>query len=269
MRIATWNINGLRARFDFLLHWLRTRQPDIVGLQELKLTDESFPYAELEAAGYRAVAHTQKAWNGVAILSREEAGDPPAGAARRGGTRCAADQRQRRRASVHYGLLSERQALGHPDFPKKLHWLDALARFLKEQHRPSEPVVLCGDLNLCPTALDTWNEVALRGEIFHTDEERARFQNLIDWGLCDLYRELMPEGSHVFLVGLPGRGISQEPGIAHRLSSGHSNRAGASAKRRDRPGIPKEERRPGSLGPRTGFRGFELRLLPSCYALIK
>ena len=72
MRIATWNINGLRARFDFLLHWLRTREPDILGLQELKLTDESFPYAELEAAGYRAVAHTQKAWNGVAILSREE-----------------------------------------------------------------------------------------------------------------------------------------------------------------------------------------------------
>ncbi|HET6962401.1 MAG TPA: endonuclease/exonuclease/phosphatase family protein, partial [Terriglobia bacterium] len=72
MRIATWNINGLRARFDFLLHWLRARQPDIVGLQELKLTDESFPYAELEAAGYRAVAHTQKAWNGVAILSREQ-----------------------------------------------------------------------------------------------------------------------------------------------------------------------------------------------------
>jgi exodeoxyribonuclease III len=84
--------------------------------------------------------------------------------------------------------------LGHPDFPKKLHWLDALARFLREQHHANEPIVLCGDLNLCPTALDTWNEVALRGEIFHTEEERARFQSLIDWGLCDLYRELLPEG---------------------------------------------------------------------------
>src|SRR2546426_835618 len=73
MRTATWNINGLRARSDFLVHWLRTRQPDIVGLQELKLTDESFPYAELKALGYHAVIHAQKAWNGVAILSREPA----------------------------------------------------------------------------------------------------------------------------------------------------------------------------------------------------
>jgi exodeoxyribonuclease-3 len=194
MRIATWNINGLRARFDFLLHWLRTRQPDVVGLQELKLTDESFPYAELKAEGYHAVAHTQKAWNGVAIVSREEPvmhqqglpGEEELGA--------------RLISATISGLLfttvycPNGKHLGHPDFPKKLHWLDSLARFLKEHHHPNEPVVLCGDLNLCPTALDTWNEAALRGEIFHTDEERARFQSLIAWGLRDLYRELMPEG---------------------------------------------------------------------------
>ncbi len=65
MRIATWNVNGLRARLDFVLHWLRERRPDVVGFQELKLTDEQFPHAELEAAGYQAVSHGQKAWNGV------------------------------------------------------------------------------------------------------------------------------------------------------------------------------------------------------------
>jgi exodeoxyribonuclease-3 len=194
MRIATWNINGLRARFDFLLHWLRARQPDIVGLQELKLTDESFPYAELEAAGYRAVAHTQKAWNGVAILSREQP------VMRQQGLPGEEELGARLISASVSGLLfitvycPNGKDLGHPDFPKKLHWLDALARFLKEQHHANEPIVLCGDLNLCPTALDTWNEVGLRGEIFHTDEERARFQNLIDWGLRDLYRELLPEG---------------------------------------------------------------------------
>ena len=73
MRLATWNINGLRARFDFLLHWLDARQPDVVGLQELKLEDEKFPSADLESVGYRALTHGQKAWNGVAILSREPA----------------------------------------------------------------------------------------------------------------------------------------------------------------------------------------------------
>ncbi len=71
MRIATWNINGMRARLEYLLIWLADRQPDMVALQELKLEDERFPHAEIEAAGYHAVSHGQKAWNGVAVLARE------------------------------------------------------------------------------------------------------------------------------------------------------------------------------------------------------
>src|SRR6266571_2267733 len=70
VRIATWNVNGLRARLEFLVLWLRERRPDLVGLQELKLTEEQFPHSVLETEGYRAVVHGQKAWNGVAILSR-------------------------------------------------------------------------------------------------------------------------------------------------------------------------------------------------------
>ncbi len=73
VRVATWNINGLRARLEFAMHWLRERRPDIVGLQELKLTDEQFPREPFEALGYHVVSHGQKAWNGVAILSREPA----------------------------------------------------------------------------------------------------------------------------------------------------------------------------------------------------
>jgi exodeoxyribonuclease III len=193
MRIATWNVNGLRARFEFLLHWLRTRQPDIVGLQELKLTDETFPYAELKAEGYHAVAHTQKAWNGVAILSREPA------LLRQQGLPGEDELGARLITAAVSGLVfvtvycPNGKHLGHPDFPRKLKWLDTLAGFLKEQHGASEPVVLCGDLNLCPAAHDTWNEAALQGEIFHTEEERSRFRNLLNWGLRDLYRELLPE----------------------------------------------------------------------------
>lgn len=193
MRIATWNVNGLRARFDFLLHWLRTRQPDIVGLQELKLTDEDFPYAELKAEGYHAVAHTQKAWNGVAILSREPA------LARQQGLPGEEELGARLIAATAGDLLfvtvycPNGKYVEHADFPRKLKWLDTLAGFLKECHNPGEAIVLCGDLNLCPTALDTWNEAGLRGQIFHTDEERARFRSLVDWGLHDLYRERMPE----------------------------------------------------------------------------
>ncbi len=70
MRIATWNVNGVRARTDFILDWLKERQPDVVGLQELKATEENFPFKEFKDAGYSVVIHGQKAWNGVAILSK-------------------------------------------------------------------------------------------------------------------------------------------------------------------------------------------------------
>ena len=73
MRIATWNVNGLRARLEFVLHWLKARQPDVVGMQETKASDDDFPHEELGALGYKVVNHGQKGWNGVAIVSRQEA----------------------------------------------------------------------------------------------------------------------------------------------------------------------------------------------------
>ncbi len=194
MRIATWNINGLRARIDFLRDWLRERQPDIVGLQELKLTDEEFPHKELEAEGYHAVVYGQKAWNGVAILSRQ-----PAEIRQRGlpgeeefGSRLISVSIEQLTFTTVY--CPNGKDVSHADFPRKLSWLESLAKFLVERHHSSEPLVLCGDLNLCPTELDTWNEAGLRGQIFHTDEERQRFQKLLDWGLRDIYRDWLPDG---------------------------------------------------------------------------
>jgi len=194
VRIATWNINGLRARLDFLRHWLQARQPDIVGLQELKVGDDGFPHAELRAAGYHAVAHAQKAWNGVAILSREPAtvlqnGLP--GEEELGARLIAATVGELTFTTLY---CPNGKDVGHPDFPRKLRWLDSLASYFAERQSPSESLVVCGDLNLCPTSLDTWNETLLCGQIFHTDEERGRFQRLLDWGFTDLYRQLFPQG---------------------------------------------------------------------------
>ncbi len=192
MRVATWNINGLRARLDFLLHWLRARQPDIVGLQELKSGDEDLPYAQLEAAGYYSVAHTQKAWNGVAILSRNPA------IIRQKGLPGEEDLGARLITADVGGLIfttlycPNGKDVCHMDFPRKLRWLDSLSNYLRDCHHPTESLIFCGDLNICPAALDTWNEANLRGQIFHTDEERTRFQRLLDWGLYDLYRQLYP-----------------------------------------------------------------------------
>jgi exodeoxyribonuclease-3 len=193
MRVATWNINGLRARWQFLVHWLAARQPDVVALQELKLEDEQFPRVELAAAGYQAVTHGQKAWNGVAILSREPAevvqrglpGEQEAGA---------------RLLTARVGELSftsiyvpNGKRVGHPDFPKKLAWLDALAAHLAAPG--GAEAVVGGDFNLCPGPLDTWDEAGNRGRIFHTPEEREGFQRLLEAGWTDLYRQRHPDGT--------------------------------------------------------------------------
>jgi len=193
VRVATWNVNGLRARLEFLLHWLRERQPDVVGLQELKLTDEQFPHAELENAGYRALSHGQKSWNGVAILSREPAtltqmGLP--GHEEFGARLLSADVAGLSFTSVY---CPNGKALDHADFPRKLAWFDALASHLAERHDPDRPALVGGDFNVCPAPLDSWNEEQLGGGMFHSEAERQRFQQLLNGGFVDVYRRMFPD----------------------------------------------------------------------------
>ena len=126
MRIATWNINGLNARIDFVLHWLRARQPDVVGLQELKTADDKFPYMAFEAEGYHAVAHGQKAWNGVAILSRKPCEVLQVGLPGQedSGSRLVTARIDDLDFTTIY--LPNGKTVDHQDFPKKLAWLDSL-----------------------------------------------------------------------------------------------------------------------------------------------
>ncbi|NNL84674.1 MAG: exodeoxyribonuclease III [Myxococcales bacterium] len=193
MRVATWNINGLRARQDFVAHWLTERKPDVVGLQELKLTQEQFPSAFFSELGYHAIVHGQKAWNGVAVLSRKEA------TLRDAGLPGQEDLGARFLSVEISGLVfatvyaPNGKSTSHADFPRKLVWYEALHSHLIAHYDAAEPVILCGDFNICPTALDSWNEKAFAGEIFHTDEERERFARLEDWGLRDLFRAKYPD----------------------------------------------------------------------------
>jgi len=193
MRLATWNVNGLRARLEYVLLWLKDRQPDLVGLQELKVTDDLFPHAELEAAGYRAAVHGQKAWNGVAILAREEPDVTQVGLPGQ-------EEMGARLITATLGDLSfttvyvpNGKSIEHDDFGKKLAWLDALRRHFERAHESGNPVVICGDFNICPAPIDSWSEDALAGRIFHTDEERARIRDLLGWGLHDVFREQYPD----------------------------------------------------------------------------
>ncbi|MFQ5416849.1 MAG: exodeoxyribonuclease III [Myxococcota bacterium] len=193
MRVATWNINGLRARLDFLRLWLRDRRPDVVGLQELKLEDEKFPHAEIEAEGYRAVTHGQKSWNGVAILARDDAevtqrglpGQQDLGA---------------RLISANVSGLSfttvycpNGKHVGHDDFPRKLAWFETLADHAAPAARAEAPAILCGDFNVCPTALDSWDGKRFAGEIFHTEEERRCYGDVLAGGYTDAWRAAHPD----------------------------------------------------------------------------
>jgi exodeoxyribonuclease III len=193
MRVATWNINGLRARFDFLSHWLRARAPDVVGLQELKLADAAFPHAAFAELGYSAITHGQKAWNGVAVLTRE-----PAEVLARGLP--GQEALGARLVSVRAGDLvytsvycPNGKSVDHEDYPRKLAWFDTLLEHIDVHHAPGRPAILGGDFNICPTPLDSWSEASLHDRIFHTDAERERFQRLLDWGLRDVFREQHPE----------------------------------------------------------------------------
>jgi exodeoxyribonuclease-3 len=193
MRIATWNINGLRARLGYLSIWLADRRPDLVALQELKLEDDRFPHAELEAAGYQAVCHGQKAWNGVAILAREpltvaQIGLP--GQEELGARLLTAQIGDLRLTSLY---CPNGKHVGHEDFPRKLAWFDVLAEHLSATAVADGAALVAGDFNICPTPLDSWNEQALAGSIFHTEEERLRFRRLLDLGLTDAYRSLHPD----------------------------------------------------------------------------
>ena len=216
MRIATWNINGLRARLEFVMHWLRERKPDVVGLQELKLTDDQFPHDQFEEAGYRAVTHGQKAWNGVAILTR--AGAEPAELTQSGlpgqeefGSRLITA----RVAGISFTTLycPNGKTLEHDDYSRKLAWFGALAEYAAANLRPEDPVVLCGDFNICPSAQDSWDESRMQGGIFHTDEERACLRRLLDWGLVDVFRAKHPDSTEFSWWDYRGGAFHRKQGL--------------------------------------------------------
>lgn len=197
MRIATWNVNGLRARLDFVKLWLSEREPDVVGFQELKMEDEKFPHEVFQELGYSCVAHGQKSWNGVAILSRlpVELIDSGLPGQADFGSRLIRARIGEGPKQLDFTTLycPNGKNLEHDDFPRKLAWFESLREWAAEFVSAKESAVLCGDFNIVPTDLDTWDPGKWADDIFHTKEERERLAALMDLGLVDLYRELEPD----------------------------------------------------------------------------
>ncbi|SFR78125.1 exodeoxyribonuclease III [Sphingomonas jatrophae] len=198
MRIATFNINGIRARMPRLLEWLEETQPDVACLQEIKISDDLFPAAELEAVGYKAIWHGQKGFNGVAILSRGEAP-----VERRRGLPDDPDPTHSRYLEAEVGgvivasiYLPNGNPVPGPKFDYKLAWFDRLIDHAANLLASEAPVVLAGDYNVIPTNThdDTFSVRAMSADALLQPESQAAFRRLRHQGWTDAIRTRHPQG---------------------------------------------------------------------------
>ncbi len=188
MKLATWNLNSIRAREERLLRWLAAAQPDVVCLQELKVTEEGFPAERLREAGYRSAVHGQKTYNGVAILSRDEPRDVVRGFGDGGEEAArlvAARLGSLRIASVY---VPNGAVVGSDKWSYKLDWLRRLRAWLDRHCSPDDLLAVCGDFNVAPEPRDVCDPAAWEPSVLCHPEARAAFDEVRAWGLVDGFR---------------------------------------------------------------------------------
>lgn len=195
VKIATWNVNSVKARLVHLVDWLKSAAPDIVLLQEIKCTTEDFPRLEIEAAGYHCEAVGQKSYNGVAILAKAPIREPirelPRGVDDDHARYLEATVGDVRVASIY---LPNGNPIDTPKFKYKLDFLERLYHHTQELLATEQPVVLGGDFNVCPTDEDVWDPRAMARDALCQPETRAAFRKVLHLGWTDAMRALHPHG---------------------------------------------------------------------------
>ena len=195
MRIATWNVNSLKARMPRVEEWLGYAQPDVLCMQETKLSDAAFPAMAFQALGYETAHHGSGQWNGVAILSKVGITDVVDGfcegleadrdtrlvSATCGGVR------------VHSVYVPNGRALDDPHYEYKLDWFGRMRMHLENTCDPDAPVVVCGDFNVAPEDRDVWDPKRFLKTTHTSKPEREALQRLEDWGLQDAFRAVHQE----------------------------------------------------------------------------
>ena len=195
MKLATWNVNSIRAREARLLRWLEAARPDVVCLQELKVADAAFPTDVLRQAGYFAAVHGQKTYNGVAILSRSEPAE-----VERGFADGASDEAARlvaaRVGPVHVVsvYVPNGQVVGSDKWSYKLDWLSRLRAWLDRTRRPDDLVAVCGDWNVAPEPRDVYDPEAWANTVLFHPQARSALEQVRSWGLVDAFRIHHQEG---------------------------------------------------------------------------
>ncbi len=206
MRIATWNVNSLKARLEKVTWWLDRAKPDVLLMQETKLTDADAPADVFKNVGYELVHHGEGRWNGVAIASRVGVGDVVANFGeplRPPKTEDVGDDEplaEARMVSAVCGgvrvmslYAPNGRVVGSPFYLAKLAWFERLARWLADAADAKQPLVLGGDFNVAPTDDDVWDPAACHGGTHVSDAERAAFSRLCEWGLLDAYHRHHPQ----------------------------------------------------------------------------
>ena len=188
MKIATWNVNSLKVRLPHVLDWLATSQADILCLQETKTIDENFPVDDIKAAGYNVVFSGQKTYNGVAIISKKEAGDIVTDVA-------GLEDPQRRILGATIDgtrilnlYVVNGQEVGSEKYAHKLHWLDRITAHISEQLQQYERFVVLGDFNIAPDDRDVHDPEAWHERILCSTPEREALQKILELGLADTFR---------------------------------------------------------------------------------
>ena len=190
MKLATWNINSIRARNDRLFAWLEKERPDVLCLQETKVEDAAFPVDALKKAGYEVATFGQRSYNGVAILSTqaltdverafgdgEDDGDARVIAASTHGVR------------IVCVYVVNGQELTSDRYPYKLAWLRRLRAMLDRTAKPDQPLVVCGDMNVAPDDRDVWSPEKWKDQIHCSAPEREALAHVVGFGLTDLFRK--------------------------------------------------------------------------------
>jgi exodeoxyribonuclease-3 len=214
MRIATWNVNSLKARQEKVEWWLERAAPDIVLLQETKLADQDAPVMAFAMAGYELVHHGEGRWNGVAIAARQGLGvagivtnfglggvrDSSAGSSMSVSEEDFDPLDEARMVSAVCGGIRvvsiyapNGREVGSPFYAGKLAWYDRLGQWLHDTVSTADDLVIGGDFNIAPTDADVWDADAVHGGTHVSEPERQAFRRLLDWGLTDAYRARRPE----------------------------------------------------------------------------
>jgi len=195
MKIATWNVNSIVARMPHVVRWLEAVQPDVLCMQETKCTDDKFPFAEFSRVGYCASVFGQQAYNGVAIVARQQCVE-----VQRGNYQDEEGAQARLLAGTIDGVrlvnvyIPNGQAVASEKYEFKLNWMKRLRSFLDENYQTDSPVVLCGDFNVAPEDRDVHNPQLWQERIMCSQAERVALDEIKRWGFTDSFRLHHEEG---------------------------------------------------------------------------